>query len=143
MKSRNFYSDRENLNREILISDSVMDIVDLRFSTFNQKVSVRNCVINHLLIHSSFFINGFTIDNCVVKEKVQFEMGGHNKSPIVIHNNIFCGLFVFFDCQFDEQLSILNNIFKKGSTLFNKTNTFEIKPEVYGNIGVMNVEAIE
>lgn len=139
----NYYSKRQDLNKEIQLSDSIMNIVDLRFSTYKKKVTIRNCIINHLLIHSSFFEDGFLIENCIIKEKIQYEMGGHNMSPIVIHDNVFCDLFVFFDCQFESLLSINNNVFKKGSTLFNKTNTFAVNPDIYDNIGKMDVDAID
>lgn len=128
-----------DLNSAIEICDSVIDTIDFRYSIFNQPVLIKNCLIDYLLIHSSFFAAGLVIDSCVVKEKIQFEMGGHNKCPIIIQNNIFCKLFVFFDCIFDDRLIVKNNIFKQGSTVFNKTNTFGLEPFISDNIGPMDL----
>ena len=132
-----------DLNNKIEIKNTVIDTIDFRYSIFKEPVSLDNCLISNLLIHSSFFTKGLHINNCIIKEKIQFEMGGHNSCPIVIQNSIFCDLFVFFDCIFDSQLIIKNNIFIKGSTLFNNSNTFAVEPDICENIGTMEIDSIE
>jgi len=132
-----------DLTKPVIIQDAVIKTVDLRFTTFHHEVCVRNSIIETLLLHSAFFEGGFTIENCIVKNHIQYEMGGHNKKPVRIINSIFESLFVFFDCVFVSDIVIKNNIFLEGSTLFNGTNSFEISPNTENNVGALNIMQCE
>jgi hypothetical protein len=87
---------------------------------------LENCIINDMKIHSCWPSNGLLIKNCIVKNYIDYQMGGHNKKPIVIEESIFLGFFNFFDCQFENRIELKNNIFTKGANLLgNKGEGFE------------------
>ena len=74
-----------------------------------------------------FFVNefieeGLILDGCIINifDVVNYEMGGHNKEEFELNGNIFNGFFSFFDCQFDAEVRIENNIFMQGSDLLYK-----------------------
>lgn len=92
----------------------------------NIHLIVENCIINNLKIHSCWFVNGFLLKNCIVKNYVDYQMGGHNSNPIIIDGNVFMGFLNFFDCQFENRIEIKNNVFIKGTNLLgNKGEGFE------------------
>lgn len=49
-------------------------------------------------------------------------MGGHNKKEIMIKGNVFEGAFNFFDCHFEEKITLMNNNFLKGCDILYKEN---------------------
>jgi hypothetical protein len=71
-------------------------------------------------------------------------MGGHNELPIIIKGNLFRNIFIFFDCQFTDDIIIKNNIFLKGNTLMGKAmnNIFIKNIELEKNIGDMQINQI-
>jgi hypothetical protein len=134
-----------NCSKEsIIIDNSIIDILDLRFTEYRLNVSIINCHINNLMLHTSWFKGGFLMENCIIKDKINYEMGGHNESPIVIRKNLFCDIFIFFDCQFINKLIINNNIFLNGCTLIGESmnNTFKSRIEIGENIGNMNINKV-
>lgn len=135
----------ENINENIYISNVIATSIDLSFMTFIDKVRIEECYIDNLFINSSWFNNGFELHNCIIKNKIQYEMGGHNNSPIVIKNNIFCNTFIFLDCHFFDELTIKENIFNKGCTILGSSmnNTFDKKPEIFNNIGDVYINQID
>ena len=75
---------------------------------------------------------------------IDYQMGGHNNEKMVISNNIFHGFFDFFDCHFEKQLTVENNIFMKGTDLVLRENKgfdnyFHGGVVLTGNIGELNV----
>lgn len=123
---------------QIMISDSIIDVLNLGFTTYQYPVLIKNSSIQELVIHSAWFKGGLLLENCIIKEVINYEMGGHNESPIVINDNIFQDLFIFYDCHFQDKLIIRNNIFNKGSTLLiEKLNIFQSGLELNDNIGDM------
>lgn len=114
----------------------------------NVHLIVENCIINNLKIHSCWFVNGFLLKNCIVKNYVDYQMGGHNSNPIVIDGNVFMGFVNFFDCQFESRIELINNVFIRGTNLLgNKGEGFEnsfakgcITANNVGNIDANEVE---
>lgn len=135
----------DNINENIYISNTIVDTIDMSFMSFNNAVKIKGCQINHLLIHSSRFIKGFELENCVVKNKIQYEMGGHNTLPISILNNIFNEMFIFFDCHFTERVIIKKNYFHKGCSILasSMNNTFEQEYEIVNNIGNVDINQMD
>ncbi len=75
---------------------------------------------------------------------IDYQMGGHNNEEMVISDNIFYGFFSFFDCIFEKQLIVKNNIFKKGTDLLARENKgfdncFNGGVILTDNIGPLNV----
>ena len=126
-------------NKELYISNAIIDTIDFRFTSFIYPVRINNCIIGNLLIHSSSFEGGFMLENCVIKESTDYEMGGHNKQPFIIQNNIFINRIQFFDCLFEQQVIIRNNVFCQSASLFNGTNSFDNSYIVETNQGNLDL----
>jgi hypothetical protein len=122
-----------------IISNQIVGILDFGFKVYNNEITIDNCIINTLILHNARFEAGFCMRNCIVKNKVQYEMGGHNQKPVIFDNNIFESLFVFLDCIFEADLIITNNIFIDGCTLYNGYNEFN-NVIIENNIGKMDDE---
>lgn len=127
------------MNEEITIQNSIIELLDLSSLEFNNKITISHCHIREIRLRSTWFLKGFELVNCIIRDKIQFEMGGHNRKPIRIEGNVFMNLFVFFDCWFMSDVNVINNIFIKGCTLRNTYNTFDCKLNCTGNIGDMDV----
>ena len=67
-----------------------LDIVAVRFSG---KVSICNCIIDKLGIHSTVFGAGLIFTGNIVMSDIDYQMGGHNNEEMVISDNIFYGFF--------------------------------------------------
>lgn len=109
------------------LTDCIINTIDL-IGVFDLNVHLRieNCIINNLEIHSCWFVNGLFLKNNIIKNYVDYQMGGHNLSPIIIEGNIFTEFFNFFDCQFEDIVELKNNVFEKGTNLLgNKGEGFE------------------
>lgn len=134
-----FNSDFINKNEELIIQNSFIDLLDFSNVEFKYNVKICQCIIGELKLNATWFIEGFELVNCIIQNQIQFEMGGHNKHPITIENNIFMNLFVFFDCWFMSDIYVNHNVFLKGCTLKNSYNTFDSVLDCFGNIGDMGV----
>lgn len=140
--------DLKNCNTFHLIN-CIINTIDL-VGVFELSVHliVENCIIINLKIHSCWFVNGLVLKNSIVKNYVDYQMGGHNTKPIVFEGNVFTGFFNFFDCQFGDRIVLKNNIFVKGANLLgNKGEGFEnsfaegwLAENNVGNIDVNEVE---
>lgn len=122
------------LSKEDLKSHDTLHLINCIINTIdligafelNVHLIVENCIINNLKIHSCWFVNGFLLKNSIIKNYVDYQMGGHNLNPIVIEGNVFMGFLNFFDCQFENRIEIRNNVFIKGTNLLgNKGEGFE------------------
>ena len=114
-------------NESFRFFNCIVETIDL-LGVFELKVHLilENCIINNLQIHSCWFVNGLLIKNSIVKNYVDYQMGGHNTNPIVIEGNVFEDFFNFFDCQFDGVVELKYNVFKKGTNILgNKGEGFE------------------
>ena len=118
--------------------------LDMTAINFSGKVTIRNCIIDQLVLHCTWFIEGLEFTGNVVMSDIDYQMGGHNNEEMVISNNIFHGFFDFFDCHFEKQLTVENNIFLRGTDLLlreNKgfDNLFEGGLIVADNIGKLDI----
>lgn len=114
----------------------------------NVHLIIENCIINNLKIHSCWFVNGLLLKNCIIKNPVDYQMGGHNANPIVIEGNVFEGFFNFFDCQFEDSIKLKNNIFVKGTNLLGNKgegfeNSFVEGWHVENNVGAIDLNEIK
>lgn len=129
-------------DEKIHINNCIIGCLCLGFSTFHAEIVIENCIINEMVLISAWFEQGFVFVNNIVKNQVQYEMGGHNMQPVRIENNIFLSIFIFFDCYFMSSLIIKNNIFLGDCTLWNTTNSFS-EYDITGNMGKMDVKRID
>ncbi|MDL2224462.1 hypothetical protein LJB92_04025 [Bacteroidales bacterium OttesenSCG-928-M06] len=131
-------------NKHIFISNSIINTLNLDFTSYDCHISIKNCQIINLKIHSVWFKQGLLFENNIIKNKIQYEMGGHNEHSIKLINNIFCELVVFFDCHFIDKLILQNNIFCRGATVMAdlSMNTFQSGIELKNNIGDLNINQI-
>ncbi|TAF33157.1 MAG: hypothetical protein EAZ57_06695 [Cytophagales bacterium] len=127
----------------------IIDKIDLiGVFELNAHLIIESCIINNLKIHSCWFVNGLLLKNCIVRNHIDYQMGGHNLNPIVIEGNIFNGFFNFFDCQFKNRIELKNNNFIKGTNLLgNKGEGFENSFVegwlVENNVGNIDVNKVE
>ena len=98
----NYKPEREN--NILQISNSIINSLCFPAFEIGAKVVIENCNIGTLMINNTWFEAGLVLRNTIVKSRIEYEAGGHNKSPIIIENNIFEEYFNFFDCQFKEQV---------------------------------------
>jgi hypothetical protein len=110
----------------LLLSNCIIDTVNL-IGVFELETHlvIENCVINNFNIHSCWFLNGLVLKNSIVRNSIDYQMGGHNMKPIILEGNIFLNFFNFFDCQFENTIELKSNIFMKGANLLgNQTEGF-------------------
>jgi hypothetical protein len=124
----------EVLNQEHLKGHSTFHLINNIINTvdltgvfeLNTYLIMENCIIHNLNIHSCWFANGLLLKNCIIKNYVDYQMGGHNLKPIVMEGNVFMDFFNFFDCQFKSRIELKYNILVKGTNLLgNKGEGFE------------------
>ena len=97
------YADSE----EICIRDCIIEDLSLGFATFAYPVTVEKCIIGTIRLHSTWFMQGLTLKDCIVKGKVEYE-AGENRQSIIIRNNIFMEPFIFWDCKYIHNLGAMN-----------------------------------
>jgi len=132
----------------IYIKSSKIKEVNFDTTEFYDKVVIENCTIGILKIHACWFHKGLLFRNNRVQSYVDYQMGGHNKEPILLEGNTFCDFFNFFDCHFEAILEVKGNTFTKGSNLFGNQeegyrNTFENGFINEKNIGDLFVPGFE
>lgn len=137
----------ENKNDLVVINNSIISEIDFMSQDISKHVVIENCIIDTLSIHSCWFRAGLLLKGNQIFNYVDYQAGGHNKSAIIIENNIFHNFFNFFDCHFEDTLEIKENIFLKGSNIdANKnedwSNTFEKTVKFIRNIGNLNIDGI-
>lgn len=125
----------------LVIRNSFIGKIDLAFTGFKTlSLTITGCAIGELFLHTTWFYQGFILENCTIQKSLDFQMGGHNKKPVIIKNNVFGDFVNFDDCQFDELLIVENNIFCKATNLLidfhtNESNTFAKTSRINNNIG--------
>jgi hypothetical protein len=127
------------------LSNCLIDTIDLIGAfELNVHLKIENCIINNLKIHSCWFVNGLFLKNNIIKNYVDYQMGGHNLKPIVIEGNIFTDFLNFFDCQFENIVELKNNVLLKGTNLLGNKgegfeNSFAIGWSVEKNVGNIDI----
>ena len=128
----------------MILEHCVIGVLDLSTIEFHGKVTIRNCIIDKLNLHCTWFATGLVFMGNIVMADIDYQMGGHNNEEMVISNNLFHGFFSFFDCIFEKQLTVKENIFLKGTDLLTRENKgfdncFFGGLVLSGNIGKLNI----
>lgn len=127
------------------IVNSIVKKIDFISFEANFQIIIEKCLINDLLIHSCWFREGLLFTGNYVSNFVDYQMGGHNRKPIVIKGNIFESFFNFFDCLFSAEVIVMNNVFTKGTNLLGNMNTgfknqFDKDATISDNVGSVNLD---
>lgn len=133
------------IDNEIVIEDLHIDVLDLSFIEIEAHVSIRRSVISTLKLTTCWFLGGMTMEECVVHSYIDYQMGGHNHREIRICNNIFSDFFDFFDCHFDANVVVKNNVFCRGTNLLGNKgkgyeNLFNGGFDICNNVGNTKVD---
>ena len=131
-------------NEGMSLEHCVIHVLDLSTIEFHGKVTIRNCIIDKLNLHCTWFAEGLEFMGNIVMSDIDYQMGGHNNDVMVISDNIFHVFFDFFDCHFENQLNVENNVFMKGTDLILRENKgfdnyFHGGLVLSSNIGKLNV----
>lgn len=112
---------------------------------FGKPVKLFNCHFKKCNFIFSYFFGGLIIEDCVFDDYLDFSSGGHNKMgmPVSIANNTFKGFVNFFDCIYDGEVTIANNIFIKNTNLLasphNIPVSYEVPPIIKENMGLLDM----
>lgn len=133
---------------KVIIKNCYIKNLDLE-GTFEleTELMIENCIIDFFKIHSCWFEEGLLLKNNIFKNYIDYQMGGHNKKPIIIEENIFRNFFNFFDCHFSDILQVKKNIFVNGSNLLGNldegyASTFDQLPVLEDNIGKIDLDGL-
>ena len=131
--------------KEVVIQNCIIDCFEGNVTTFEKPVKFINTHFKDCSFIFSFFLQGFTIENCVFDKYLDFQAGGHNEigHPIIIKNNSFLDFVNFFDCWYKGEVYIENNNFQKGTNIqsLEQYVTFDVPPIISGNIGSTSIES--
>lgn len=136
----------ENWGKEVVFENCIVENFLAISQQFDKPVKLTNCYFKKCQFTFCYFFGGLIIDNCTFDNYLDFNAGGHNKAgnPVVITNNDFKGFVNFFDCWFENEITISNNKFCKGTNLLGKVYnvpvTFDIEPMIKDNIGQLDLE---
>lgn len=128
----------------LVISNSIIKKIDFISFESDFSIVIENSIIYDLLIHSCWFKAGLIFKNNQVMNYVNYQMGGHNEAEIKIVGNIFSEFVNFFDCQFEKDIEVKNNVFSKGCNLLGNLdegfkNSFETPAIIEDNIGAIDL----
>jgi hypothetical protein len=134
-------------SKSVHILHSIINTLNFDFLESNFEIVIENCIINNFSIHSCWFVKGLTFKNNHIMNYVDYQMGGHNEMPVNITGNIFHDFVSFFDCHFENQLVLKNNLFLKGSNLLgNKdegfANIFNSDVIIENNMGNIDLDGL-
>lgn len=127
--------------KEVTIENCIVESFRGPGTQFEKQVKFVNSHFKDCNFIGAYFSSGLLIDNCTFDNYLDFQAGGHNKpvNPIVITDSIFFDFVNFFDCWFQSDVIIKNNVFQKGTNLLGKPNgmtvTFEVNPIIENNKG--------
>lgn len=130
----------EYCNEEIIIENCIINILDFDSIDFEKAVIIRNCLINKFLIYACWFEGGLEFRNNIIRENINYDMGGHNKKEVIIEGNLFLKKMEFLDCHFEAIFILRDNIFIEGTSLLGNidegyANTFDEGLTIDNNIG--------
>lgn len=133
-------------DKEVIFENCILDFFSGILTPFNKPVRLINCHFKKCHFSFSYFLGGLIIDNCTFESYLDFQAGGHNRkgNPVIITNNEFKDFVNFFDCWYEDEVIISNNIFHKGTNLLGKPHstpvTFNIKAIIKDNIGQIDFD---
>ena len=139
------YSELYKESHSLYLSKSIIKTID--FNNFDPlfEIVIENCIIENFFILSCWFKKGLIFRGNNVLNYIDYQMGGQNEFPIIITENIFNNFVNFFDCHFENDLEVQNNIFLKGTNLFGNLNagsknTFNGSVKSDFNIGNLTID---
>ena len=71
-------------NEGMLLEHCVIHTLDLSTIEFHGKVTIRNCIIDKLNLHCTWFAAGLDFTGNVVMSNIDYQMGGHNNEMMAI-----------------------------------------------------------
>ncbi len=133
-------------DKEIIFENCTIEHFSGNTTVFEKNVKLINCHFKKCQFVFTYFLGGLIIDNCIFDNYLDFQAGGHNKAgnEVAITNNNFDDFVNFFDCWYESNVIISNNVFRKGTNLLGKPYnipvTFDIEPIVKNNIGLLGFD---
>lgn len=94
-----------------------------RMVQFTELIEIRQCRVKEFDVFGMYCGNGLVIQDCEFDCAVDWESGGHNKSPIIIENCVFNRFVSFEDCYFENEIILKNVVFSQGTNLLGNKNT--------------------
>lgn len=133
-------------DKAIVFENCIVECFSGSMTQFDKPVKLINCHFKKCQFVSTYFGGGLIIDNCTFDNYLDFQTGGHNKPghPVIITNNDFKDFVNFFDCWYENEVTISHNKFHKGTNLFGKPHnipvTFDIEPRIENNTGQLDLD---
>jgi len=131
-----------------MIENCVLDEFDAGVLTFEAPVTLDGVeVLGACLLHSCFFLAGFTAVRCRFRSGVDFAWGGHNKdgSLFCLEDSEFDGFADFNDDWFEGPVKIRGCAFRGGANLQGLKGqpnhvTFDVEPIIESNTGRLDFD---
>lgn len=132
-------------DKEIILENCVIENFSGSSIQFIKQIKLHNCTFKRCQFIFTYFVGGLLIDNCIFNDYLDFQAGGHNKTgnSVIITNNVFNDFVNFFDCWYENEVTISNNHFQKGTNLLgaplNIPVAFDKEPIIKDNIGQLDI----
>ena len=136
----------ETWDKEVVFENCIVENFSAIGQQFEKPVRLTNCHFKNCHFTFVYFFGGLTIDNCTFDSYLDFCAGGHNKTgkPVIITNNDFKDFVNFFDCWYENEVTISNNKFHNGTNLLGKPHnipvTFDIEAIIKDNTGQLDID---
>ncbi len=136
----------ETWDKEVVIENCIIEYFSGSVTQFLKPVRFTNSHFKKCQFVFTYFPGGLTIDNCTFDNYLDFQAGGHNAdgNEVRITNNEFNDFVNFFDCWYQDKVTISDNKFQKGTNLLGQPNkipvTFDIEPNINGNVGQIDLD---
>jgi hypothetical protein len=136
----------ETWDKEVIIENCIVEYFSGSATQFEKHVRFINSHFKKCQFSFTYFSSGLTIDNCTFDNYLDFQAGGHNKNgkEIKITNNNFLDFVNFFDCWYQDKVTISDNKFNKGTNLLGKPNnipvSYDIEPTIMDNVGQLDFD---
>lgn len=131
--------------KEVIMEDCIIENFNCLMVYFKKAVTIKNCHFKDAAFNFSYFHGGLTIESCTFDKYLDFEAGGHNDlgNLVAITKNHFRGFVNFFDCWYNGEVIIEDNIFEKGTNISSRDQqvSFDIPAEIVNNIGDLKIES--
>ena len=132
----------------VTIVDTVLDKLDAGFIEFRAPVTLeRVTVAGSCLLHSCFFLAGFSAVDCRFKRGADVRWGGHNKDghAFRLERCEFDEFVDFEDEWFQGPVEIRGCSFRGGSNLLGNQGqpfvvSFDVPPVIESNIGDLDLD---
>jgi hypothetical protein len=136
----------ENWDKEVVLENCIVEKFSAIGQQFEKPIRLTNCHFKNCQFTFVYFFGGLIIDNCTFDNYLDFQAGGHNKTgnPVIITNNDFKNFVNFFDCWYENEVTISNNKFYNGTNLLGKPHnipvTFDKEAIIKDNIGQLDLD---